>query len=200
MINKCFAATWCEHLLPHMVWSSLDGVESSHTGFSFVWLLHLHFPFCVGILGKSVLYKWFLSNPEGVNSRAYKKSFSRCCGFQCERVSVRVVLPCSLRIDTAVWVHTCRTGTVFWGQRMGKENFALRICHKIDRSCILCFKDSIEKVMCWKDRIDQLVQLIRWCGFGCMYMNDDLFCDLECLEERKQVRRISYLFSNNVSS
>lgn len=81
---------------------------------------------------------------------------------------------------------------------MGKENFALCICHKIDRSCILCFKDSIEKVMCWKDRIDQLVQLIRWCGFGCMYVNDDLFCDLECLEERKQVRRTTYLFSNSL--
>lgn len=48
--------------------------------------------------------------------------------------------------------------------------------------------------MCWKDRIDQLVQLIRWCGFGCVYVNNDLFCDLEGLEERKQVRRTTYLF------
>jgi len=49
--------------------------------------------------------------------------------------------------------------------------------------------DSFGKVMCWKDRIDQLVQLIHWCGFGCLYVNDDLFCDLEDLDERKQVRR-----------
>ncbi|XP_009302333.1 uncharacterized protein isoform X3 [Danio rerio] len=40
--------------------------------------------------------------------------------------------------------------------------------------------------MCWKDRIDQLIQLIRWCGLGCMYVNGDLYCELGDLEERKQ--------------
>uniref|UniRef100_A0A8C1SGD0 Uncharacterized protein n=1 Tax=Cyprinus carpio TaxID=7962 RepID=A0A8C1SGD0_CYPCA len=40
--------------------------------------------------------------------------------------------------------------------------------------------------MCWKDRFDQLVQLICWCGLGCVYMNGALYCDLESLEERKQ--------------
>lgn len=47
--------------------------------------------------------------------------------------------------------------------------------------------------MCWKDRIDQLVQLIRWCGLGCMYVNEDLYCELGALEERKQVRTTSVL-------
>ncbi|KAL1269735.1 hypothetical protein QQF64_032024 [Cirrhinus molitorella] len=54
-------------------------------------------------------------------------------------------------------------------------------------SCSFCDKDSIEKVMCWKDKIDQLIQVIRWCGLGCLYVNEPLYCDLEGLEERKQV-------------
>jgi len=80
------------------------------------------------------------------------------------------------------------------GQCFGVSEWGRRILRfvSVTRSripCSLWYKDSFGKVMCWKDRIDQLVQLIHWCGFGCLYVNDDLFCDLEDLDERKQVRR-----------
>ncbi|XP_051964650.1 ral guanine nucleotide dissociation stimulator-like isoform X2 [Xyrauchen texanus] len=47
-------------------------------------------------------------------------------------------------------------------------------------------KVPIERVMRWKHRIDQLVQLTRWCGLGCVCGNEDLYIDLADLEAREQ--------------
>ncbi len=114
-------------------------------------------------------YKWFQSNLEGVNRRAYDKNLSKRCSVQWETVErVRVVLPCSLRIDTAVWVHTCRTGPVFWGQQMAKENFALPSCHKIEDLLQLTLKglnwegDVLERQVWSTISTDMLVLLGFW--------------------------------------
>ncbi|TRZ02200.1 hypothetical protein DNTS_030431 [Danionella cerebrum] len=52
--------------------------------------------------------------------------------------------------------------------------------------CRLFNKDPIRKVMCRKYRIYQLFQRICCCALESMYMNEDLCCDSEGFEERKQ--------------
>ncbi|XP_056628927.1 ral guanine nucleotide dissociation stimulator isoform X3 [Triplophysa dalaica] len=40
--------------------------------------------------------------------------------------------------------------------------------------------------MRWKNKINQLVQLARWCGLNCVYVNEDINCDLTGLERINQ--------------
>lgn len=100
-------------------------------------------------------YKWFQSIIEGPSIVVFSE----------RRLREWVVLPCSLRIDTAVWVHTCRTGPVFWGQRMAKENFALPISHKIEDLLQLTLKslnwggDVLERQVWSTCSTDSLVRL-----------------------------------------
>ncbi len=86
----------------------------------FVWLLHLQFRFVWEFYWITAIINYF---------RVSLRDQALWCSV---RDGLESVLPCSLRIDTAVWVHTCRTGPVFWGQRMAKENFALPIGRTIE--------------------------------------------------------------------
>lgn len=137
--------------------------ESSHTGYRFVWLLHLHFPFCVGISGKSQRGLCF-TNDSLVTLKVLIVELIRKASVDVVDFSVReLVWELCYRVP-CVLIQLFESTRVGQGQCFRVSEWGRRILHflSVTRLTDLAFYASKTQLRRWCAGKTELINLFNW--------------------------------------